>query len=94
MDIPTYGSPTVSELEHRIANWLPGKGWVIRRLRQKHHPLLEGLDPVEAYYIPNSLKARSIIETKSVVVLRRVYNPPKGVNVLEVEVSGSNDSTD
>ena len=94
LDIPTYGNPTVSELEHRIENWLPGKGWLIRRLKQKHHPLLDALAFNEAYYIPNSLRARSLVETKSVAVLRRVYEPPEGVLVLEVEIVGSDGNTD
>tara|TARA_Y100000361_G_scaffold114082_1_gene104505 strand:- start:4 stop:345 length:342 start_codon:yes stop_codon:yes gene_type:complete len=94
LDIPTYGNPTVAELQFRLDNWKSGKGWLFRRLTQKHHPLLDGLDPLKAYYIPNCDKAKSIIETKSVVVLRRVYEPPEGCEIIGVEDSGSDLDTD
>ena len=38
LEIPTFGNPSVAELERRLNDWRPGKGWVVRRLHQKALP--------------------------------------------------------
>jgi len=85
--IPFEAGMTVKELTHRLDNWLPGQGWLIRTVkpvsRKPEHPvaLVEGRD---AIWIPNSRMAKMIASSGLVAVLGRSMEPPKGTTILDV----------
>lgn len=76
--IPTFGNPSVADLEHRLTNWSPGQGWVLRRLYQKPLPEWAGAVPYDkVFWVPNSFYAKRLMETRKIVFMGRSDNPPR-----------------
>ena len=80
--IPTFGNPSVAELENRLKNWKPGRGWLVRKLHQKKLPDGLKLPQADAIWIPNSDLAHKLMCTGVIVLLARTLEPPKGAVVL------------
>jgi len=82
--IPTFGNPTVAELEHRLSKWRSGPGWVVRRLHQKALPTWAGNIPAgETLWLPNCGFAHRLMRTGRIVLLGRMDSPPDGAFVVD-----------
>lgn len=82
--IPTFGNPSSDELEHRLANWSPGQGWILRRLYQKSLPAWAGNPPTDkVFWIPNGFYAKRLMETRRVVFMGRSDEPPRDCVVFD-----------
>tara|TARA_R100001463_G_scaffold19613_1_gene48093 strand:- start:2077 stop:2442 length:366 start_codon:yes stop_codon:yes gene_type:complete len=75
-------------MEHRLANWLPGKGWLFRLARpsgrKEGHPVQMLNEWNTTYWVPNSMMAELIAKSKLVFVLGRVNEPPQEATVIDV----------
>ena len=75
-------------LEHRLKNWLPGKGWLFRlarpTTRRKGHPVQMLEDWTTVYWVPNSKMAEIIAKSNLVFILGRSLEPPRDATMLDV----------
>lgn len=84
--IPTFGNPTVAELEHRLKVWRGGPGWVVRRLHQKALPKWAGDIPAgKTLWLPNSGFAHRLMRTGRIVLIARMNDPPEGAIVIDTK---------
>lgn len=85
-DIPTFGNPSIRELEHRLNKWQSGPGWVVRRLHQKALPVWAGNIPHgETLWLPNSSFTKRLMRTGRLVLLGRAKSPPEGSIIVDSE---------
>jgi len=103
--IPIPKGATITALEHRLAHYLPGHGYLVRLAKQSSrlpgHAVTLLTDMKVVYWIPNSEMARDIIESKLVFVLGRSAEPPNDTTPIEVptdygkvDENGGDDDTD
>lgn len=87
-NIPVPDSATKKDMQHRLNHWLGGKGFVVRLLRSSQkrtgHPVSLLTDRKTVYWIPNSLMAKRIIESKIVLVMGRSEKPSSNTTLLDV----------
>lgn len=84
LGIPTFGEPTVQDLESRIKYWKPGPGWLCRRLHQKALPTWAGDIPHgDTLWIPDSSFAHRLMRTGRIVLLGRPLSPPEGTKIID-----------
>tara|TARA_R110001592_G_scaffold104354_1_gene293656 strand:- start:2042 stop:2356 length:315 start_codon:yes stop_codon:yes gene_type:complete len=84
--IPTFGNPSVAELEHRLSKWRSGPGWVVRRLHQKALPDWAGVIPIGVtLWLPNSSFTHRLMRTGKIVLITRSKNPPEGAIIVDSE---------
>ena len=84
--IPTFGNPTVAELEHRLNKWRSGPGWVVRRLHQKALPAWAGNIPMgQILWLPNCGFSHRLMRTGRIVLVARMNEPPKGAVIVDVK---------
>ena len=85
--IPIPKGTKVADLEHRLAHWKSGKGYLFRLAvpssRAANTPA-EALPDGEIYWIPDSDYAKLIADTNMVFLLGRVEQPPLGVTIIDV----------
>ena len=83
--IPTFGNPSVAELEHRLSAWRAGPGWVVRRLHQKALPSWAGSIPIgKTLWLPNSSFTHRLMRTGKIVLITRSKSPPEGAIIVDV----------
>ena len=86
-NIPLPEKQTVVELQHRHDNWISSKGWLVRLARpvsrKPNNPVIL-LESKNTYWLPDSIMAKEIVESKLVFVLGRVSVPPKDATFLDV----------
>ena len=83
--IPTFGNPSVAELEHRLSTWRAGPGWVVRRLHQKALPSWAGSIPTgKTLWLPNSSFTHRLMRTGKIVLITRSKSPPEGAIIVDV----------
>ena len=85
LEIPTFGNPSVAELERRLNDWRPGKGWVVRRLYQKALPEWAGdnIPHKSTLWLPNTSFSHKLMRTGKLVFIGRTAAPPLGSIVVE-----------
>ena len=75
-------------MEHRLKHWSGGNGFLVRLIRSSqkriHHPVSLLTDRQIIYWIPNSLMAKEIIESKIVFVMGRSEKPSSDTTFLDV----------
>jgi len=95
----------IDALEHRLSNYLPGDGFIIRLAkpssRRPGHPVTLLTDKNTIYWVPNSIMAQQIILSKLVFVMGRSTEPPNNTTTIEVPSdyekvfgNGGNNNTD
>ena len=91
--IPIPEIPLVANLEHRIATWEPGYGYLFRLAVKKIPPnsIAEHIPRGQICWIPNSEFARAIFNTRMVYFLGRAEEPPKGATLVDVPPVTAND---
>jgi hypothetical protein len=86
--IPLPESADKKVLEHRLKNWLPGKGWLFRlarpTTRKTGHPVQMLEDWATVYWVPNSKMAEIIAKSNLVFILGRSITPPRDSTMLDV----------
>ena len=85
--IPSESEQKMDNLRHRLRYWRPGKGFIIRLIRNpiiKQHTPASMLKQGQIYWIPNSRMAHEIIKTQLVFVMGRTPEPPKDAIVMDV----------
>lgn len=86
-NIPLPETQTIVELQHRHDNWISAKGWLVRLAkpssRKPDHPVTL-LETKNTYWLPDSIMAKEIVESKLVFVLGRLSVPPKDATFLDV----------
>ena len=85
--IPIPENATIKDLEHRLEHWKSPIGWLLRLAkpssRKPHHPV-SLITTKETCWIPDSLMAKLIVESKLVFVLGRTSTPPESVKVIDI----------
>ena len=88
--IPVPTTATLKDMQYRLDNWLPGRGYLVRLLRSSarlgHHPVSLLPDKGGLYWMPNSLMARRIIGSRLVLVLDRTDEPSNDAIVVDVPI--------
>ena len=86
--IPIPKSASVDDMQHRLDHWLPGYGYVVRLLRgtsrYKHHPVSLLPSKKETYWIPNSVMAHDMIESRILLVMDRTPEPSQDTIFFDV----------
>lgn len=82
--IPVPEKATVALLEERLATWISGNGWILRRFKNhdKSHPVMR-LPRNVAVWVPDSDFAHQCVSSKRVLVLGRMDNPD-GLIVIDI----------
>jgi N-glycosylase/DNA lyase len=82
--IPVPDGATVALLEERLASWISGKGWVLRRFKNHYegHPVMR-LPRDVAVWVPDSDFARDCVSSKKAMILGRLDNP-EGLIVIDI----------
>ena len=82
--IPVPEKATIALLEERLATWISGSGWVLRRFKSHHpgHPVMR-LPRNVAVWVPDSDFARDCISSQKAMVLGRLDNPD-GLMVIDI----------
>ena len=83
--IPVPSEPTVANLQHRLNNWLPGDGWLVRLIRRPRrlgpqNKLVVGF----TYWIPNSEFARQVVKSGEVFMMGRTRSCPPDAVFLDI----------
>jgi len=106
-DIPVPKTAKVEDMEHRLAHWHGGGGFMVRLLKNPAnskwdgHPVKLLKDKSILYWIPKSDMAKEILESKIVMNLGNVSEPSNDAQVIDVpsdyrmvKQHGSNDGAD
>ena len=104
--IPVPESAKVTDMEHRLATWKSGEGFLVRLLRNPanshaNHPVTLLEDKSKLYWMPNSQMAQDIVASRIVLVINRSHKPSNDAIIIDVPSdydsrwgNGGNDSTD
>lgn len=86
--IPVPSEPTIANLQHRLDNWLPGKGYVVRLIRKPRlkarEQVCKVLSPKVTYWVPNSEFAQSLLNSGIIFVSQRTDEPPSDAVMFDV----------
>lgn len=87
--IPIPEKPLVADLEHRLNNWEGGYGYLFR-IAVKSIPknsVVEHIPKGIICWVPNSVFAREVFNSRLVYFLGRAIEPPKGATFVDVPIA-------
>ena len=85
--IPIPSDATVSDLEYRLKHWLSPNGFLVRKFRHSDAGPTRYLDYGVNYWIPDSVFAKEVLESKKVFCLGRETTVTNSATFLDVPES-------